>query len=146
MLSLPRYDGHRKNKQTKRKEAYSMEFLHTDKAPAAIGPYSQAVEANGFVFTSGQLGIIPDTGALAHSMAAQTVQALENVVSVLKAADLELTNVVKTTCFLKNMEDFSLFNEIYSQYFKDHKPARSCFAVAQLPKDALVEIEVIATR
>lgn len=88
----------------------------------------------------------PDTGALAHSMAAQTVQALENVVSVLKSADLALTNVVKTTCFLKNMEDFSLFNEIYSQYFKDHKPARSCFAVAQLPKDALVEIEVIATR
>ena len=123
-----------------------MEFLHTDKAPAAIGPYSQAVGANGFVFTSGQLGLIPDTGALAHSMAAQTVQALENVVSVLKAADLSLTNVVKTTCFLKNMEDFSLFNEIYSQYFKDHKPARSCFAVAQLPKDALVEIEVIATR
>ncbi len=123
-----------------------MEFLHTEKAPAAIGPYSQAVEANGFVFTSGQLGLIPDTGALAHSMAAQTVQALENVVSVLKAADMTLTNVVKTTCFLKNMEDFSLFNEIYSQYFKDHKPARSCFAVAQLPKDALVEIEVIATR
>lgn len=123
-----------------------MEFLHTDKAPAAIGPYSQAVETNGFVFTSGQLGIIPDTGALAHSMAAQTVQALENVVSVLKSADLALTNVLKTTCFLKNMEDFSLFNEIYSQYFKDHKPARSCFAVAQLPKDALVEIEVIATR
>lgn len=123
-----------------------MEFLHTDKAPAAIGPYSQAVETNGFVFTSGQLGIIPDTGALAHSMAAQTVQALENVVSVLKSADLALTNVVKTTCFLKNMEDFSLFNEIYSQYFKDHKPARSCFAVVQLPKDALVEIEVIATR
>lgn len=123
-----------------------MEFLHTDKAPAAIGPYSQAVEANGFVFTSGQLGIIPDTGALAHSMAAQTVQALENLVSVLKAADLTLNNVVKTTCFLKNMEDFSLFNEIYSQYFKDHKPARSCFAVAQLPKDALVEVEVIAVR
>ena len=103
-----------------------MEFLHTDKAPAAIGPYSQAVETNGFVFTSGQLGIIPDTGALAHSMAAQTVQALENVVSVLKSADLALTNVVKTTCFLKNMEDFSLFNEIYSQYFREHPiPAAS---------------------
>ena len=124
-----------------------MEFLHTDKAPAAIGPYSQAVETNGFVFTSGQLANHPRYGCpMAHSMAAQTVQALENVVSVLKSADLALTNVVKTTCFLKNMEDFSLFNEIYSQYFKDHKPARSCFAVAQLPKDALVEIEVIATR
>ena len=81
-----------------------MEILHTDKAPAAIGPYSQAIE----------------TGGLNH--------------------------VVKTTCYLKSMEDFSLFNEIYAQYFKDHKPARSCFAVAQLPKDALVEIEVIAAR
>jgi len=112
-----------------------MEILHTDKAPAAIGPYSQAIETGGLIFASGQLGLIPDTGALAHSMAAQTVQALENVISVLKA-----------TCYLKSMEDFSLFNEIYAQYFKDHKPARSCFAVAQLPKDALVEIEVIAAR
>ena len=109
-----------------------MEILHTDKAPAAIGPYSQAIETGGLIFASGQLGLIPDTGALAHSMAAQTVQTLNHV--------------VKTTCYLKSMEDFSLFNEIYAQYFKDHKPARSCFAVAQLPKDALVEIEVIAAR
>ena len=123
-----------------------MEFLYTEKAPEAIGPYSQAVEANGFVFASGQLGLIPDTGALAHSMAAQTVQALENVISILKSAGLTLNNVVKTTCYLKSMEDFALFNEIYSQYFLDHKPARSCFAVAQLPKDALVEIEVIAAK
>ena len=114
-----------------------MEILHTDKAPAAIGPYSQAIETGGLIFASGQLGLIPDTGALAHSMAAQTVQALENVISVLKAAGLTLNHVVKTTCYL---------NEIYAQYFKDHKPARSCFAVAQLPKDALVEIEVIAAR
>ena len=123
-----------------------MEILHTDKAPAAIGPYSQAIETGGLIFASGQLGLIPDTGALAHSMAAQTVQALENVISVLKAAGLTLNHVVKTTCYLMSMEDFSLFNEIYAQYFKDHKPARSCFAVAQLPKDALVEIEVIAAR
>ena len=123
-----------------------MEILHTDKAPAAIGPYSQALEAGGFVFTSGQLGIIPDTGALAHSLAAQTVQALENLTSVLKSAGLTLNDVVKTTCYLKNMEDFSLFNEIYAQYFGDHKPARSCFAVARLPKDGLVEIEVIAAK
>lgn len=123
-----------------------MEFLYTEKAPEAIGPYSQAVEVNGFVFASGQLGLIPDTGALAHSMAAQTVQALENVISILKSAGLTLNHVVKTTCYLKNMEDFALFNEIYSQYFLDHKPARSCFAVAQLPKDALVEIEVIAAK
>ena len=120
-----------------------MEFLHTDKAPAAIGPYSQAVETNGFVFTSGQLGIIPDTGALAHSMAAQTVQALENVVSVLKSADLALTNVVKTTCFLANMGDFAAFNGVYGKYFTG-KPARSCVAVKQLPKNVLAEVEVIA--
>ncbi|HIY32002.1 MAG TPA: RidA family protein [Candidatus Evtepia faecavium] len=122
-----------------------MEILHTEKAPA-VGPYSQAVEANGFVFVSGQLGLIPDTGAMAHSLAAQTVQALENVISVLKTANLGLKDVVKTTCLLANMEDFSLFNEIYAQYFGDHKPARSCFAVAHLPKDALVEIEAIAVR
>lgn len=123
-----------------------MEIIHTDKAPAAIGPYSQAIEANGFVFTSGQLGIIPDTGALAHNMAAQTVQALENVKAVLAAAGLGLENVVKTTCYLKSMDDFALFNDIYSQYFVVSKPARSCFAVAQLPKDGLVEIEVVAAR
>ena len=122
-----------------------MEILHTEKAPA-VGPYSQAVEANGFVFVSGQLGLIPDTGAMARILAAQTVQALENVISVLKTANLGLKDVVKTTCLLANMEDFSLFNEIYAQYFGDHKPARSCFAVAHLPKDALVEIEAIAVR
>ena len=123
-----------------------MVILHTDKAPAAIGPYSQAIEANGFVFTSGQLGIIPDTGVLAHNMAAQTVQALENLKAVLMAADLTLDHVVKTTCYLKNMDDFALFNEIYGQYFVTNKPARSCFAVAQLPKDGLVEIEVVAAK
>ena len=123
-----------------------MDIIHTDKAPAAIGPYSQAIEANGFVFTSGQLGIIPDTGALAHNMAAQTVQALENVKAVLAAAGLGQENVVKTTCYLKSMDDFALFNDIYSQYFIASKPARSCFAVAQLPKDGLVEIEVVAAR
>ena len=123
-----------------------MEIIHTDKAPAAIGPYAQAIEANGFVYTSGQLGIIPDTGSLAHNMAAQTVQALENVKAVLMAAGLGLENVVKTTCYLKSMDDFALFNDIYSQYFVASKPARSCFAVAQLPKDGLVEIEVVAAR
>ena len=123
-----------------------MEIIHTDKAPAAIGPYSQAIEANGFVFTSGQLGIIPDTGTLAHNMAAQTVQALENVKAVLMAAGLGLENVVKTTCYLKSMDDFALFNDIYGQYFVSSKPARSCFQVAKLPKDGLVEIEVVAAR
>ena len=123
-----------------------MEIIHTDKAPAAIGPYSQAIEANGFVYTSGQLGIIPDTGILAHNLAAQTVQALENVKAVLMAAGLGLENVVKTTCYLKSMDDFALFNDIYGQYFVSSKPARSCFQVAKLPKDGLVEIEVVAAR
>ena len=123
-----------------------MEIIHTDKAPAAIGPYAQAVEANGFVFTSGQLGIIPDTGVLAHNLAAQTVQALENLRSILQAAGLGLENVVKTTCYLKDMNDFALFNDIYSQHFVTSKPARSCFEVARLPKDGLVEIEAVAAR
>ena len=123
-----------------------MDIIHTDKAPAAIGPYSQAVEANGFVFTSGQLGIIPDTGVLAHNLAAQTVQALENLRSILQAAGLGLENVVKTTCYLKDMNDFALFNDIYSQYFVNSKPARCCFEVARLPKDGLVEIEAVAVR
>ena len=123
-----------------------MEILHTEKAPAAIGPYSQAIEVNGFVFTSGQLGLIPDTGELAHNLSTQTVQALENLTAVLKAAGMTLSNVVKTTCYLQSMEDFSLFNEIYAQYFGEHKPARSCFEVAKLPKGALVEIEAVAAK
>ena len=123
-----------------------MDIIHTDKAPAAIGPYSQAVEANGLVFTSGQLGIIPDTGVLAHNLAAQTVQALENLRTILQAAGLGLENVVKTTCYLKDMNDFALFNDIYSQYFVNSKPARCCFEVARLPKDGLVEIEAVAAR
>ena len=123
-----------------------MDIIHTDKAPAAIGPYSQAIEANGFVYTSGQLGIIPDTGVLAHNLAAQTVQALENLRSILQAAGLGLENVVKTTCYLKDMDDFALFNDIYSQYFVTSKHVRSCFEVARLPKDGLVEIEAVAAR
>ena len=121
-----------------------MEILHTDKAPAAIGPYSQAIETGGLIFASGQLGLIPDTGALAHSMAAQTVQALENVISVLKAAGLTLNHVVKTTCFLADMGDFAAFNEVYGKYFVS-KPARSCVAVKTLPKNVLCEVEVIAS-
>ena len=120
-----------------------MEILHTDKAPAAIGPYSQAIETGGLIFASGQLGLIPDTGALAHSMAAQTVQALENVISVLKAAGLTMNHVVKTTCFLADMGDFAAFNEVYGKYFVS-KPARSCVAVKTLPKNVLCEVEVIA--
>ena len=119
----------------------------TTKAPAAIGPYSQGIIVNGMLYASGQIPIIPETGELAQGdITVQAKQVMLNIGEILKEAGTTYENVVKTTCFLKNMEDFSLFNEIYSQYFKDHKPARSCFAVAQLPKDALVEIEVIATR
>lgn len=123
-----------------------MVVLNSDKAPQAIGPYSQAVEAGGFLFLSGQLGMIPDTGAMAHNLSSQTVQALENITSILRSAGLTLDNVVKTTCFLQDMNDFALFNEIYAQYFVNNQPARSCVEVARLPKDALVEIEVIATK
>ena len=119
----------------------------TTKAPAAIGPYSQGIIVNGMLYASGQIPIIPATGEIAQGdITVQAKQVMLNIGEILKEAGTTYENVVKTTCFLKNMEDFSLFNEIYSQYFKDHKPARSCFAVAQLPKDALVEIEVIATR
>ena len=119
----------------------------TTKAPAAIGPYSQGIIVNGMLYASGQIPIIPATGEIAQGdITVQAKQVMLNIGEILKEAGTAYENVVKTTCFLKNMEDFSLFNEIYSQYFKDHKPARSCFAVAQLPKDALVEIEVIATR
>ena len=103
-----------------------MEILHTDKAPAAIGPYSQAIETGGLIFASGQLGLIPDTGALAHSMAAQTVQALENVISVLKAAGLTLNHVVKTTCYLRRAWRISPCSTKFTHsIFKDHKPAHS---------------------
>ena len=121
--------------------------IATNNAPGAIGPYSQAVVTGNMLFTSGQIPLDPATGELVGGdIAAQADRVCKNLGAVLEAAGSSFENVVKTTCFLKNMEDFSLFNEIYSQYFKDHKPARSCFAVAQLPKDALVEIEVIATR
>ena len=121
--------------------------IATNNAPGAIGPYSQAVVTGNMLFTSGQIPLDPATGELVGGdIAAQVDRVCKNLGAVLEAAGSSFENVVKTTCFLKNMEDFSLFNEIYSQYFKDHKPARSCFAVAQLPKDALVEIEVIATR
>ena len=121
--------------------------ITTEKAPAAIGPYSQAIVAGNFLFASGQIPINPENGEVeAEGIEAQAEQVMKNVGAILEAAGTDYANVVKTTCYLKSMEDFSLFNEIYAQYFKDHKPARSCFAVAQLPKDALVEIEVIAAR
>lgn len=121
-----------------------MEKVYTKKAPDAIGPYSQAVKANGMVFTSGQIAINPATGNVeADTIEAQTKQVCENLKNVLEAAGSSLDKAVKTVCFLADINDFSSFNEIYGQYFTN-KPARSCVAVKTLPKNVLVEVEVIA--
>ncbi len=116
----------------------------TDKAPAAIGPYSQGIIANGMLFASGQIPIIPESGEIAQGdITVQAKQVMLNVGEILKAAGTNFENVVKTTCFLAEMADFAAFNAVYEQYFTG-KPARSCVAVKQLPKDVLCEVEVIA--
>ncbi|MBR5390611.1 MAG: RidA family protein [Clostridia bacterium] len=121
--------------------------IHTEKAPGAIGPYSQAVEIDQLVYTSGQLGIDPVTGNLAEGVEAQTRQALENVKAILAAAGLGMERIVKTLVFIKNMNDFGAVNKIYAEYIcGDVLPARSCVEVAALPKGGLVEIEVIAKK
>ena len=119
-----------------------MNKIYTKNAPDAIGPYSQAVVVNGLVFTSGQIAINPASGNVeAVTIEEQTEQVCNNLKNVLEACNSSLEKAVKTTCFLKNMEDFAAFNEIYGKYFTE-KPARSCVAVKQLPKDVLVEVEV----
>ena len=121
-----------------------MEIVSTKSAPDAIGPYSQAMTVNGFVFTSGQIAIDPRSGQIEENgIEGQTRQAILNLASVLEAAGSGLEKAVKTTCFLQNMTDFAAFNEVYARFFPN-KPARSCVEVAGLPKRALVEIEVIA--
>ena len=118
--------------------------VSTDKAPAAIGPYSQGIIANGFLFASGQIPINPENGNIeAEGIKAQTTQVCKNIKAVLEAAGSSYEKVIKTTCFLKDMADFAEFNGVYAEYFVS-KPARSCVAVKALPKDVLVEIEVIA--
>ena len=118
--------------------------IETETAPKAIGPYSQAVVYNGLVYASGQIPLNPQTGMVeTGGIAAQARRVLENVAAVLKASGSSVDLVIKTTCFLKNMSDFSLFNAVYETVFTE-KPARSCVAVRELPKDVLVEIEVIA--
>ena len=122
-------------------------IIATEKAPAAIGPYSQAVEAAGLVFISGQLPIDPATGAFAgDTIEAQTRQSLENIRSILEKAGLGMDSVVKTTVLLSSIGDFAAMNGVYAEYFKADCPARAAFEVAALPKAALVEIEAIATR
>lgn len=121
-----------------------MKKLHTAKAPEAIGPYSQAVVAGGMLYTSGQIAINPATGAVeADTIETQTEQVMKNLGAILEEAGTSFEQVVKTTCFLKEMADFATFNGIYERYFTG-KPARSCVAAKQLPKDVLVEVELIA--
>lgn len=119
--------------------------VSTDKAPAAIGPYSQAIVVGDLIFTSGQIPIDPATGELVEGgIEAQATQSMENVKNILAAEGLTFDNVVKTTIFLKDMNDFAKVNEIYGKYFSSEPPARSCFQIGKLPKDAMIEIEVIA--
>lgn len=124
-----------------------MKQIATSAAPAAIGPYSQAIEANGFIYTSGQLPIDPSTGIFAEGdVREQTQQSLKNVQEILREAGTDLANVVKTTVFLADMNDFAAMNEVYAKFFKAPFPARSAIAVKTLPKNALVEIECVAVK
>ena len=121
--------------------------ISTANAPQAIGPYSQAIEAGGFVFVSGQIPLIPTTGELVEgSVEVQTARVLENLKAILEAAGASLEDVVKTTVYITNMDDFAKVNGIYGQYFQENPPARVCVEVSKLPKGALVEIDVIAAR
>lgn len=121
-----------------------MEYVATNNAPGAIGPYSQAVKANGFLFTSGQIAINPETNTVeANTIEEQTTQVCENLKAVVEAAGTSMSKVIKTVCFLADINDFAKFNEIYGTYFTE-KPARSCVAVKDLPKGVLCEVEVIA--
>jgi len=122
-----------------------MEIIQTENAPAAIGPYSQAVKINGMVYTSGQIAITPDGHLVERDIKKQTHQVLTNLQNVLFEANSALDKVVKATIYLENMDDFGIVNVIYAEYFGEHKPARSTVAVKTLPKNVLVEIDVIAT-
>jgi 2-iminobutanoate/2-iminopropanoate deaminase len=121
-----------------------VKLIQTDKAPQAIGPYSQAVSVNGVVYTSGQIALTPEGVMLENDIHIQTHQVLKNLSEVLQEAGSSLSKVIKTTIFLDSMDDFTVVNEIYEQYFDNHKPARATVAVKTLPKNALVEIDAIA--
>lgn len=121
------------------------EVIHTDNAPAAIGPYSQAIKAGNLLFVSGQVPFVPATGEIVEGdVKAQTAQSLKNVQAILAEAGLDFSHVVKSTVFIKDMNEFAQVNEVYAEYFGDNKPARACVEVARLPKDVKVEIELIA--
>lgn len=120
--------------------------IRTDQAPAAIGPYSQAIEVNGVVYTSGIIPVVPATGEIPEGSAAQAKQALTNLSHLLEAAGTDMDKVVKTTVFIKEMNDFGAINEVYETFFSSDYPARSCVEVARLPKDVMLEIEAIALK
>ena len=121
--------------------------ISTSNAPAAIGPYSQAIETDGYVFTSGQIPINPATGEVeGTTIEEQTEQVMKNIGALLEASGLTFANVVKTTCFLADLNDFAAFNAVYAKYFPNEAPARSCFAVAGLPKGAKLEVETICAK
>jgi len=120
------------------------EIISTNNAPAAIGPYSQAIKLGDFIFTSGQIPINPSTGEMETEIKAATEQVIKNIKGILEEAGCSLDKVIKTTVFLKDMNDFAAMNEVYAQYFGEKAPARSCVEAAKLPKDAVVEIEAIA--
>lgn len=121
------------------------QVIHTENAPAAIGPYSQAVKAGNLLFVSGQVPFIPETMEIVEGdVKAQTAQSLKNLQAILKEAGADFSNVVKTTVFIKDMNEFAQINEVYAEYFGENKPARACVEVARLPKDVKVEIELIA--
>lgn len=120
--------------------------ISTQKAPAAIGPYSQAIEVNGMVYTSGIIPVVPETGEIPEGSQAQAKQALTNLANLLEAAGMGMDNVIKTTVFIKEMNDFGAINEVYATFFTGAFPARSCVEVARLPKDVMLEIEAIAIK
>lgn len=120
--------------------------ISTDKAPAAIGPYSQAIEVNGMVYTSGVIPVVPSTGEIPEGAVAQAEQVFINMRNLLEAAGTSMEQVVKTTLFIKEMNDFAAINEVYARYFSEPYPSRSCVEVARLPKDVMLEMEAIALK
>ena len=120
--------------------------ISTDKAPGAIGPYSQAIEVNGMVFTSGVIPVDPATGVIPEGVEAQATQAFTNLTNLVEASGAAMSQVVKTTVFIKEMNDFGKINEIYAKFFNEPYPSRSCVEVARLPKDVLLEVEAIVAK
>lgn len=118
--------------------------ISTDKAPAAIGPYSQAIQIGEMIFTSGVIPVVPETGEIVQGIENQARQALSNMKALLESAGRDMSDIIKTTVFIKNMDDFAKVNEVYATFFEGEYPARSCVEVARLPKDVLIEIEAIA--